>query len=192
MIAYSSVSHMGYVLLGVFALSKLSLIGASLQMVSHGLITGLLFAMVGLVYDHSHHRDMRQLGGLARQMPIAAVVFSLAGLASLGLPGTSGFAAEFLVFLGSYDSAVVEGIRLYTILGISGIVITAGYILWMLQRVFYTQPQDRFNEVADASPLERVPILSLVVAILAVGIYPALLTDVIKRGIEPIMRLVGS
>ncbi len=192
MIAYSSVSHMGYVLLGIFAFSKLSLTGAALQMVSHGLVTGLLFAMVGLVYDHTHHRDLRQLGGLARQMPIAAVVFSLAGLASLGLPGTSGFAAEFFVFLGSYNSTVVEGIRLYTILGVSGIAVTAGYVLWMLQRVFYTQPQERFNGVVDASPLERVSIFALAAAIMVIGIYPAVLTDVIKGGIEPIMRLLGS
>jgi NADH-quinone oxidoreductase subunit M len=192
MIAYSSVSHMGYVLLGIFALSNLSLVGASLQMFSHGVVTGLLFAMVGLVYEHSHHRDLRQLGGLARQMPIAAAVFVMAGLASLGLPGTSGFAAEFLVFLGSYGSTAVEGIRLYTILGVSGIVITAGYVLYMLQRTFYNQPQEKFNEVRDASLLERVPIFSLVVAIMLVGIYPAVLTDVIKRGIEPVMRLLGS
>ena len=191
LIAYSSVSHMGYVLLGIFALTQVSLTGAVLQMFSHGIITGLLFAMVGLVYDKAHERNLDNLGGLARQMPVIVVVFSIAGLASLGLPGTSGFAAEFITFIGSYSSTVVEGIRLYTILGVFGIVLTAGYILWMLQRVFYGPPLDKFNKVPDANNVEKVCIFSFVVAIMLVGIYPAILTDVIKLGVEPIVRLIG-
>ena len=192
LIAYSSVSHMGYVLLGVFALSQVSLTGAVLQMFSHGIITGLLFAMVGLVYDKTHERNLDNLGGLARQMKVIVVVFSIAGLASLGLPGTSGFAAEFITFVGSYSSTVVDGIRLYTILGVFGIVLTAGYILWMLQRVFYGPPLEKFNDVPDANNIEKVCIFSFVAAIMLVGIYPAILTDVIKLGVEPIMRLIGS
>ena len=192
LIAYSSVSHMGYVLLGIFALTQVSLTGAALQMFSHGIITGLLFAMVGLVYDKTHERNLDNLGGLARQMPVIVVVFSIAGLASLGLPGTSGFAAEFITFVGSYSSTVVDGIRLYTILGVFGIVLTAGYILWMLQRVFYGSPLDKFNGVPDANNVEKVCIFSFVAAIMLIGIYPAILTDVIKLGVEPIMRLLGS
>ena len=192
LIAYSSVSHMGYVLLGIFALTQVSLTGAVLQMFSHGIITGLLFAMVGLVYDKAHERNLDNLGGLARQMPVIVVVFSIAGLASLGLPGTSGFAAEFITFVGSYSSTVVEGIRVYTLLGVFGIVLTAGYILWMLQRVFYGPPLDKFNKVPDANNVEKVCIFSFVAAIMLVGIYPAILTDVIKLGVEPIMRLLGS
>jgi NADH-quinone oxidoreductase subunit M len=192
LIAYSSVSHMGYVLLGIFALSQVSLTGAALQMFSHGIITGLLFAMVGLVYDKSHERNLDNLGGLARQMPVIVVVFSIAGLASLGLPGTSGFAAEFITFVGSYSSQAVNWIQVYTILGIFGIVLTAGYILWMLQRVFYGPPLDKFNDVPDANNIEKVYIFSFVAAIMLVGIYPAILTNVIKLGVEPIARLVGS
>ena len=192
LIAYSSVSHMGYVLLGIFALSEVSLTGATLQMFSHGIITGLLFAMVGLVYDKTHERNLDKLGGLARQMPVIVVVFSIAGLASLGLPGTSGFAAEFITFVGSYSSTVVEGIRLYTILGVFGIVLTAGYILWMLQRVFYGPPLEKFKDVPDANNVEKVCIFSFVAAIMLVGIYPAILTNVIKLGVEPIIRLIGS
>jgi NADH-quinone oxidoreductase subunit M len=191
LIAYSSVSHMGYVLLGIFALTQVSLTGATLQMFSHGIITGLLFAMVGLVYDKTHERNLDNLGGLARQMPVIVVVFSIAGLASLGLPGTSGFAAEFITFVGSYSSAAFEGIRLCTILGVFGIVLTAGYILWMLQRVFYGPPLDKFNGVPDANNIEKVCIFSFVAAIMLVGIYPAILTNVIKLGVEPIARLVG-
>ncbi len=191
LIAYSSVSHMGYVLLGIFALTPLGLTGATLQMVSHGVITGLLFAMVGLVYDKAHTRDIRVLGGLARQMPVVAVVFSLAGLASLGLPGTSGFAAEFMVFLGAFTSEAFDSIRVFTILGVAGIVVTAGYILWMLQRVFYTEAQDKYDGVGDADALERVAIFSLVAAIMVIGIYPAVVTDVIKSSIGPMSALWG-
>jgi len=192
LIAYSSVSHMGYVLLGIFALGQVSLVGATMQMFSHGVITGLLFAMAGLVMHNSKERDLRKLGGLARQMPVIAVVFSVAGLASLGLPTTSGFAAEFLVFVGSFTSAAVVGIKLWTILGVLGIVITAGYILWMLQRVFYGPPQDKFNKVKDADVLERVYMFVFVVVIMGVGIYPAILTDVIKAGVMPVMGLLGG
>jgi len=192
MIAYSSVSHMGYVLLGIFALGQVSLVGATMQMFSHGIITGLLFAMAGLVMHNSKERDLRKLGGLARQMPVIAVVFSVAGLASLGLPTTSGFAAEFLVFVGSFTSAAVAGIKLWTILGVLGIVITAGYILWMLQRVFYNPPQDKFNKVKDADILERVYMFVFVAVIMGVGIYPAILTDVIQAGVMPLMGLLGG
>ena len=183
MIAYSSISHMGYVLLGVFALSQVSLTGATLQMFSHGVITGLLFATAGLVMHNTGERDLRKLGGLARQMPIITIVFSIAGLGALGLPTTSGFAAEFLVFVGSYTSTAVAGIQVYTILAVLGIVVTAGYILWMLQRVFYGSVLEKYDGVKDADVLERVYIFILVAVIMLVGIYPAILTDVVKLGI---------
>ncbi len=192
LIAYSSISHMGYVLLGIFALGKVSLVGASLQMVSHGLVTGLLFAMVGLVMHNTHERDLRNLGGLARQVPIITVVFSIAGLASLGLPTTSGFAAEFITFIGSYTSTAVPGIQFYTILGVLGVVVTAGYILWMLQRVFYGPVLEKYNEVKDADALEKVYMFALVAVIMLVGIYPAVVTDVLKLGISPIVKLLGG
>jgi len=192
LIAYSSISHMGYVLLGIFALGQVSMVGASLQMFSHGIITGLLFAMAGLVMHNTGERDLRKLGGLARQMPIIAVIFSVAGVAALGLPTTSGFAAEFLVFVGSFSSTTVAGIQIYTILSVLGIVITAGYILWMLQRVFYGQVLERFKKAYDADVLERVYMFILVAVIMLVGIYPAILTNVIKMGIAPIVSLLGG
>lgn len=191
MIAYSSISHMGYVLLGIFALSQVSLVGASLQMFSHGIITGLLFAMAGLIIHNVKERDLRKLGGLVRQIPIIAVVFSVAGLASLGLPMTSGFAAEFLVFVGSFTSTIVPGIQIYTILAVLGVVVTAGYVLWMLQQVFYGPALEQYNGVKDADIIERVYMFALVAVIMVVGIYPAILTDVIKLGISPIVSLLG-
>jgi len=187
LIAYSSISHMGYVLLGIFALSQVSLTGAALQMFSHGFITGLLFAMAGLVMHNVGERDLRKLGGLARQMPIIAVIFSIGALGALGLPTTSGFAAEFLVFVGSFSSTAVSGIQIYTILAVLGIVITAGYILWMLQRIFYGSPLEKYDGVKDADILERAYMFIFVAVIMLVGIYPAILTDIIKLGILPVV-----
>jgi NADH-quinone oxidoreductase subunit M len=190
MIAYSSISHMGYVLLGIFALSEVSMTGAALQMFSHGIVTGLLFAVAGLVIHNIEVRDLRQLGGLTKQVPIIAAVFVIAGLASLGLPTTSGFAAEFLVFLGSYTSTAVAHLNVYTIIAISGVVLTAGYILWMIQQAFYGPVKAQYNNVKDADKLEKVYMFVLVAVIFAVGIYPAFLTDVFKMGIAPIAHLI--
>ena len=190
MIAYSSVSHMGIVLLGIFSLSQVSLVGATLQMFSHGVVTGLLFAMAGLVMHNTGERDLRKLGGLAKQTPLIAVIFSLAGLASLGLPLTSGFAAEFLVLVGSYSSVTVAGVHVYAIVSALGVVLAAGYILWMIQRVFYGPVLEKFDQVKDADRMEMVYMFILVAVILAVGIYPAVLTNMIQGGISPIMSLI--
>ena len=186
LIAYSSVSHMGFVLLGIASMERVGLTGASLQMFAHGTITGLLFLLVGLVYEKAHTRHIPDLGGLARRMPIIAVAFMVAGLASLGLPAMSGFAAELLVFLGSFAKY-----REATILATFGIVLTAGYILWMMQQVFFGPDKPRFSGVGDATAIEVVAVGGLVVAIVVVGIYPAFLTDYFRLGIEPISDLLG-
>ncbi len=192
MIAYSSVSHMGFVMLGIFALGEVSLTGATLQMVSHGLLTGLMFAMAGLVIHNVGERNLNKLGGLARQIPIITIVFSIAGIGSLGLPLTSGFAAEFIIFTGSFSSTIVGGIEVFTLLAILGVVLSAGYILWMIQRTFYGPPQEQYNSVKDADKLEMVYMYAFVALILLIGIYPALLTDIIKIGISPIAGLIGG
>jgi NADH-quinone oxidoreductase subunit M len=191
LIAYSSISHMGYVLLGIFALGQVSMTGAALQMFSHGIVTGLLFAMAGLVIHNVEVRDLRELGGLSRQAPVIAAVFVIAGLASLGLPTTSGFAAEFLTFVGSYTSTAVAHLNVYTVIAILGVVLTAGYILWLIQQAFYGPVKVRYNNVKDADKLEKTYMFVLVAVIFAVGIYPAFLTDVFKLGISPIVGLIG-
>jgi NADH-quinone oxidoreductase subunit M len=192
LIAYSSVSHMGYVLLGVFALGQISMTGAALQMVSHGLLTGLAFAVAGLTIHNIHERNLANLGGLARQVPFIAIAFSIAGLGSLGLPATSGFAAEFLVFTGSFASTSVAGIPVYTLLAVAGVVFAAGYILWMIQRAFYGPVQDKFNGVADADGIDKTYMIAFVILIVVVGIYPAVMTNMIQQGITPIVKLVGG
>jgi len=187
LIAYSSVSHMGYVLLGAAALTGVGLQGAVLQMFTHGTITGMLFLMVGLVYDRTHTRLIDKLGGLGATMPAIAILFAVAGLASLGLPGMSGFVAEFLVFIGAFPVW-----PLATLLAAFGIVITAGYLLWMLQRVFMGPLPEQWSGLGDASRLELFNVGLLVVAIVGVGVYPSILTDVIRVGVLPVaQRLAG-
>ena len=185
LIAYSSISHMGLVLLGVAVgvgggtASTVALTGASMQMFVHGTITGLLFLVVGLVYDKTHTRYIPDLGGLASRMPIVAAVFLIAGLASLGLPGLSGFVAEILIFLGSFKAFPWP-----TALAAVGIVLAAGYILWMIERVFFGPARERFSTIKDAGVMEAIPLGLLVISIAVIGFYPAFLTDVFRAGVR--------
>jgi len=197
LIAYSSISHMGFVLLGIFALTQVSMVGATMQMVSHGLITGLLFATAGLIMHNTHERDIAKLGGLARQIPMITVIFTIAGLGAMGVPSTSGFISEFMTFLGSFQSHVLfhgntTFVRVFTILAILGILMGAAYILWLLQRVFYGPPQDKFNGVHDADKLERVYSAIFIILIFIIGLAPSILTNIIKTGISPIIHLIGG
>jgi NADH-quinone oxidoreductase subunit M len=188
LVAYSSVSHMGYVLLGIAALGQVSLNGAALQMFTHGTITGLLFVMVGVIYDRAHTRNIDELSGLAHTMPLAATVMIIAGLASLGLPALSGFVAELLVFLGSFDTYTVP-----TIFAVFGILLSAGYITWMVQRVFFGPKDERWAHLPDANNWwEQVPMAALVVVIVAVGIRPQLIVDVLDTGMINIVKVLGS
>ncbi|MGE0134238.1 MAG: NuoM family protein [Dehalococcoidia bacterium] len=186
LVAYSSVSHMGYVLLGIAALGPVGLSGAALQMFTHGTITGLLFIMVGLVYDRAHTRQISELSGLMHRMPLIGVVMIVAGLAALGLPGLSGFVAELTVFLGSLEAHPAA-----TIAAVFGVVLAAGYILWTVQRVFTGPPNERWADLPDANQWwERTAMGAMLVSILVVGIYPRVLTDVIESGIDPIAAIV--
>ena len=181
LVAYSSISHMGIVLLGVASLGVVGVTGAAMQMFAHGTITGLLFLVVGLMYDRAHTRWIPDLGGLAANMPVVAAVTVVAGLASLGLPLMSGFAAEVVVFLGTFGAQ-----PLATALAAFGIVLTAGYILWTVERVLFGPARPRFAGIGDASIVDGVAMALLIVPIVLVGMYPALLMDVF----EPAVRLI--
>ena len=194
LIAYSSVSHMGLVMLGVGsvgvsqgALTITGLSGAAMQLFTHGTITGLLFLSVGLIYDKAHTRYIPDLGGLAGRMPVVACAFLIAGLASLGLPGLSGFVAELLVFLGSFRSYPWP-----TALAVLSIILAAGYILWMIERSLFGARRERFADIADASLVEAVPLALLVITIIGVGVYPSLLTDLFRIGLEPMVGLLNG
>jgi len=189
LIAYSSVSHMGYVVLGVSSIvagadvGTGGLNGAAMQLFTHGVITGLLFLLVGMAYERTHTRYIPDLGGLAGKMPFIATGFLLAGLASLGLPGLGGFVAEIMVFLGTFP---VWGWA--TVLGAFGVVLAAGYILWMVQRVFFGPPRQHLGHLHDAHWVDMIPVVGLPIPSVLIGIYPGWLVDVFKMGIEATLR----
>ena len=193
LIAYSSVSHMGLVMVGIGSigvsqgetLTVTGLNGAAMQLFTHGTITGLLFLGVGLVYEKAHTRYIPDLGGLANRMPIIATAVLVGGLATLGLPGLSGFVSEVLVFLGAFQAFAWP-----TALAVVGIVLAAGYILWMFERTFFGVSRDRFADLTDASLVEALPLAILLVTIVGVGVYPALLTDVFRVGLDPMVALL--
>ena len=194
LIAYSSVSHMGLVMLGIgsvgvsqgeFTITALS--GAAMQLFTHGTIAGLLFLCVGLVYEKAHTRYIPDLGGLAGRMPVVAIAFMIAGLASLGLPGLSGFVAELLVFMGSFQSYPWP-----TAMAVLSIILAAAYILWMIERTFFGERRQRFSDISDASLVEAVPLVLLLLTIIGIGVYPSLLTDLFRSGLEPMVSLLNG
>ena len=177
-VGYSSVSHMGYVLMGIATLHSLGVAGAVLQMFSHGIMTALFFALVGVVYDRTHVRDITILEGLSRRMGVTATFFAIAGLASLGLPGLSGFVAEFLVFLGTFKTYLP-----LAVLAVVGAAITAVYILRLLAKVFFGPISPQWEHLTDATRLEIGATAMLVLALVFVGVWPAPLLDVIDKGV---------
>ena len=178
-VGYSSVSHMGYVLMGIATLHPLGVGGAVLQMFSHGIMTALFFAMVGVIYDRTHTRDIRILEGLSKRMGVTAVFFAVAGLTSLGLPGFSGFVAEFLVFAGTFKTYLPLGV-----LAVVGAAITAVYILRLLAKAFFGPISPKWEHVGDASRPEMGAAALLAFALLFVGVWPLPLMDVINSGVS--------
>ena len=175
-IAYSSVSHMGVVLLGAGTLTIDGWNGAIYQMFAHGIMTGLFFALVGIVYGRTHDRWIPHMGGFAKIMPLAAVFFTLAGLSSLGLPGTAGFVAEFLVFLGAWESENWW----WAIAGALGAFFTAVYVLRATKIIFWGEgPPPKFAELQDAVGSERVALWTLGIALVVFGAWPRFLLDLI-------------
>ena len=186
-VGYSSVSHMGYVLMGMATLNQLGMSGAVLQMFSHGIMTALFFAVVGAIYDRTHTRDIGALEGLAKRMGGAASLFAVAGLTSLGLPGLSGFAAEILVFLGLFQSYPVLGV-----LGIVGAAITAVYILRLMAKVFFGSLGQRWQDQSDISGLERFASWMLVAFIFLVGLFPFPFIRVIETSVASLLDIVAQ
>lgn len=194
-IGYSSVSHMGYLLLGVAALNTVSINGAVSQMVAHGVMTALFFALVGYLYDQVKTREISRLGGLAHQMPRVAAAFVIAGLASLGLPGLHNFVAEFMIFIGTYTAdpqLAALGIfsinmKIIVIIALLGIIITAIYVLRVIQFVFFGPRKPEWDNACDAGGAALVPIVLLCGTLILFGVFPQLITGIINSGVEPIM-----
>ncbi|MCK9314048.1 MAG: NADH-quinone oxidoreductase subunit M [Methanocorpusculum sp.] len=184
-VGYSSVSHMGYVLIGVAALNLISLNGAVMMMFAHGVMAALFFAMIGNLYHKSHTRNVADFGGLAHQMPRLATGFMLAGLASLGLPGTVNFIGEFTIFVGAFRE-----FRVLTIIAILGIILTAVYILRTLGDVLFGPRREEWDHLEDLRGPEMVPLVVLGAAILLGGILPFTLMDIINSGMGQLLAQI--
>ncbi|HUC92583.1 MAG TPA: NADH-quinone oxidoreductase subunit M [Paenibacillus sp.] len=186
-LAYSSISHMGIVLLGIASLNEIGLQGAVFQLVSHGLISALLFLIVGSLHERTGTTELQELGGLARSLPFMSGVLLTAGMASLGLPGLSGFVGEFLSFLGLFDS-----MKWLTAIAAIGVILTAVYILRSVLKITFGPLPDRYAALKDARLIEAVPMIALLAFILLLGVYPSILTDSLQYGFDRLFEQLNS
>jgi len=187
-IGFSSVSHMGLVMLGFATLNKEGLTGAGLQMFSHGVMTALFFAVVGMVYDRAHTREIPKLGGFAKVMPLVAVSFIVGGLVSMGMPGFSGFIAEFPIFMGLWKQQPIAAL-----IAVVGIVITAAYVMKIVRSVFFGKMPEEFEgHVGGVTALDKVALVLLTGIMIAIGVMPSLMAPMVESGAEAILRLVGG
>jgi NADH-quinone oxidoreductase subunit M len=189
--AYSSVSHVGFVLFGIGMLTKTAIAGAVIQMVSHGLMTALFFAVVGMIYERTHTRMVDEMGGLLKKLPFIMTVLFVAGFCSLGLPGLSGFVAEMTVFIGSWEHPDAFH-RVMTVLALMSIVVTAVYILRAITKVAMGPIKESYDNLADATWNEKLAAGILIFGIVAIGVAPFWLNDLITPGAEIIMQKIGT
>lgn len=182
LIAYSSVSHLGFVVLGTFAFTQMAMSGSILQMVNHGLSTGALFLLIGMLYERTHTRELGRLGGLAKVTPVLAGLYLVAALSSLGLPGLNNFIGEFLVIVGSFASN-----HLFGVIAASGVVLGAIYLLWSFQRMMFGEPSEANAGYDDLSMRERALIAPVIVLIIAIGVFPNLLLHTIDPAADRIV-----
>jgi NADH-quinone oxidoreductase subunit M len=208
LIAYSSVSHLGFCMLGVFALNKLGLEGGVLQMINHGLSTGGLFAIVGMIYERYHTREISKLGGLARRTPLLAFFMLLFTLSSIGLPGLNGFAGEFLLLLGMFQrgwgagqaGAIAPQLQAIAVIAVLGVVLGAWYMLWLVQRVFFgplREPADHHANghqahVRDMSLREVLALAPLVVFMFWIGLQPRVFLDPMRPSLTPVLARTSA
>lgn len=181
--AYSSVSHCGLVLFAILMMNRTAVTGAVLQMLSHGLMTALFFALIGMIYGRTHTRDIRELSGLMKVMPFLSVCYVIAGLANLGLPGLSGFVAEMTIFVGSFQHTDTFH-RVLTIVATASIVITAVYILRLVGKILYGKPHAAHLKLTDATWDERIAVISLIACVAGLGIAPFWVSDMIFESLS--------
>lgn len=186
LVAFSSVSHMGFIMLGLFALNMQALQGSVLQMINHGISTGALFLIVGMIYERRHTRMIADFGGLAKVMPVFSTIFLIVTLSSIGLPLTNGFVGEFLILLGVFKANIT-----YAVLAATGVVLSACYMLWMFQRVIFGKITNPENEkLLDLSMREKLILAPLIALIFWIGIYPKPLFDIIEPSIREVQKSV--
>ena len=182
-IGYSSVSHMGYVLMGLATLNVIGTAGSVLQMFSHGIMTALFFALVGVIYERTHSRDIETLDGLIKPMGITGTLFVIAGLTSLGLPGLSGFVAELFIFIGVFQTN-----PLMAILGVIGAAITAIYILRLIARIFFGTVSEKWANLPDISRFELIPSIILAFFIVFMGVLPIYFIDAVDESVKQLIN----
>jgi NADH-quinone oxidoreductase subunit M len=186
-LAYSSISHMGIVLLGIASFEEVGLQGAIFQSVSHGLISALLFLIVGSLYERTNTTQLSELGGLAKTLPFMSGILLIAGLASLGLPGLSGFVGEFLSFMGLFGS-----MKILTAIGVLGILFAAVYVLRSILNMTYGPMPDTFANLKDARFVEAFPMITLAAFIVLLGVYPSILTDLMQYGFNGLLEQIQT
>ena len=189
--AYSSVSHCGMVLFAILMLNKTAMTGGILQMLSHGLMTALFFALIGMIYGRTHTRDIRQMGGLMKIMPYLGVCYMIAGFASLGLPGLSGFVAEMTIFFGAFENASLFH-RVFVIAATTSIVITAVYILRVVGKLILGPVHDEHHlQLTDASWWERLSTVTLILCLAGIGFFPNWINETIQQSFVPIINALN-
>jgi NADH-quinone oxidoreductase subunit M len=179
LVAYSSVAHLGFIVMGTFSLTTQGIQGGVLQMVNHGISTGALFLLVGMIYDRRHTREISALKGLQKSAPILAGVFTVVMLSSIGLPGLNGFAGEFLILVGSFLT-----MRWWTVVAASGVILAALYLLWAYQRVFHGEPDEANADVPDLSWREGLVMAPLLGLIVFLGVFPKPVLERIEPSVD--------
>lgn len=203
-IGFSSVSHMGLVSMGFATMNVTGMTGAGLQMFSHGVMTALFFACVGMVYDRAHTRDIPSLGGFAQKLPWVAVAFIVGGFVSMGMPGLSGFVAEFPIFVGLWKRPVFDApagwfggsfnyYGVIALIAVLGIIVTAAYVLRVVGQVFFGEfNAERFPHITAIRVQDKIALILLVTWLIALGVYPRLMAPMIESGVKPIVSLLGG
>jgi NADH-quinone oxidoreductase subunit M len=193
LVAYSSVSHMGFVVLGLFSFTELGMQGALYQMLNHGVSTGALFLFVGFIYERRHTRQISEFGGLATPMPWFSTLFVIASLSSIGLPFLNGFVGEFLIMIGSWTSVAIQHAWIATMIASTGVIWAAVYMLWMLQRVVFgkvTKPENA--KLSDLNAREIGLLIPLLLLMLFMGVYPRVFLDRSQASVEEVRSLIAA
>ncbi len=185
LVAYSSISHMGIVLLGLSVFNHPGMVGGLFQMFNHGCVTAMLFLLVGVIYDRAHHRDINGFGGLGLKVPIYTGITSLAFFAGLGLPGLSSFISEALSFIGAFNVY-----RTITVISTLGIVLTAGYLLWTLQRIFLGPLNEKYLDLSEINAREITTLVPLGVIVILLGIYPMPVLGLIEKSMDNLIHIL--
>ena len=187
LVAYSSVSHMGFVVLGIFALNQESLQGSTIQMINHGLSTGALFLLVGMIYERRHTRMISEFGGLAKRLPIYSTLFMIIMFSSIGLPGLNGFVGEFLILVGSFKSSFLDN-KLYAIISASGVILSAVYMMWVYQRIFFGKLENELNQnLKDVNKREIGIMIPMIIFIVWIGIFPSTFLNKTNKSVKMVI-----